>query len=204
MKFSDSLKYACEDYSLQLSEDTIKRLDTYAMHFFEWNGTHNLSGAKTSEALIENIIDSLYPLKFVKKPENMLDVGTGAGFPGLILAAAMPDTDTVLCEPLNKRSSFLRFASYQMGLDRVRVEKKRVEQLEYAPFGLITSRAVTDTSLLFDLTKRVSDSSTEYLFYKGSRAENEAAEAGVSECSKIVERENRRYLYIRECYKRES
>lgn len=196
MNFQDKLVAECKENQLELDKDIYERLDIYAKYFFEWNAIHNLSGAKSIEDLIENIIDSLYPLKFIDKPKNMLDVGTGAGFPGLILATAMPDVDTVLSEPINKRSSFLRFVSFQMGLDNVIVEKKRVEQLEYDPFCLITSRAVTDTALLFDLTKGVSNIDTKYLFYKGSRANDEVLEAGVRECSKIITRKNRRYLYI--------
>ena len=199
MSFQDDLRLRCIESGIDIGEDTIERLGVYAKHFFEWNSIHNLSGAKSKDALIDNIIDSLYPLKFIEKPKNLLDVGTGAGFPGLILATAMPDIEVVLSEPLNKRSSFLRFVSFQMGLEHIKVEKRRVEQLEYEPFCLITSRAVTDTSLLFDLTKRVSDNNTRYLFYKGSRAEDEALEAGVRECSQIVERGDRRYLYINEC-----
>ncbi len=199
MSFQNDLRVRCIESGLDIEGDTIERLGIYAKHFFEWNGIHNLSGAKSEDALIDNIIDSLYPLKFIEKPKNLLDVGTGAGFPGLILATAMPDIDTVLSEPLNKRSSFLRFAAFQMGLENVKVEKKRVEQLEYKPFGLISSRAVTDTSLLFDLTQNVRDNDTEYLFYKGSRAEDEVAEAGVGDCSEIIERGNRRYLYIKGC-----
>ena len=199
MSFQNNLRLQCKQSGVDISEDTIKRLDIYAKYFFEWNSIHNLSGARSEEALIDNIIDSLYPLKFIEKPKNILDVGTGAGFPGLILATAMPDIEVVLSEPLNKRSSFLRFVSFQMQLEHIKVEKKRVEELEHEPFCLITSRAVTDTSLLFNLTKRVSDKNTRYLFYKGSRAENEALKAGVRECSQIVERRDRRYLYIKGC-----
>ena len=196
MKFINRLKQECQKASLNIDEETFKRLDIYSTHFFEWNSIHNLSGAKTVEALIENIIDSLYPIKFIEKPQNILDVGTGAGFPGLILSSFMPDIETVLCEPLNKRSSFLRFVAFQMGLDRVKVEKKRVEKLNYEPFDLITSRAVTDTSLLFDLTKQVSNSDTKYLFYKGSRVEDEIKEAKIKNSSQIIQRGNRKYLYI--------
>ena len=200
MNFDDKLKYACEKDNISVDSEALKRLDIYAKHFFEWNNIHNLSGAKTKEALIDNIIDSLYPLKFLQKPGNMIDVGTGAGFPGLILAAVMPDTDTVLCEPLNKRSSFLRFVSFQMGLERVTVEKKRVEQLiSKQPFELITSRAVTDTALLFDLTKNISSQDTQYLFYKGSRVEDEMSKAGIKECGEVITRANRKYLYIKKC-----
>ena len=190
------LKQECKNNLINIDKDSLERLNIYATHFFEWNNTHNLSGAKTEKSLIENIIDSLYPIKFIQKPKNILDVGTGAGFPGLILASVMSDIDIVLCEPINKRSSFLRFVTFQMGLNKVVVEKKRVEQLIYKPFDLITSRAVTDTSLLLNLTKKVSNSNTKYLYYKGSRAEDEVKEAGIGKNIQIIERDKRKYIYI--------
>jgi 16S rRNA (guanine527-N7)-methyltransferase len=129
-------------------------------------------------------------------PETLLDVGTGAGFPGLILAAAWPETPVLLCEPLKKRAAFLRIAALEMGLERVEVARKRVEDLSHEPFGLISSRAVTDTKLLLELTRHVSDGHTRYLFYKGTRVEEEISRLPAGLEAEITERAPRRYLYL--------
>jgi len=172
------------------------RLERFAEMLEEWNRVHNLTGARNREEIGKNIVDSLIPVGFVEAPASLLDVGTGAGFPGLMLAIAWPDTETVLCEPRNKRAAFLRYAALELGLQNVRVEKKRVEKLEKRSFGLISSRAVTDTALLLQLTKNLHDSQTRYLFYKGSRLEEELKETESTLQKTVVTRGQRHYLYL--------
>ena len=185
------------DVGLDLSDEVLKRLDVFTNVLHEWNGTHNLTGAKTINAIHDNILDSLYPLTFIPHPESLLDVGTGAGFPGLILAAAWPVIPVVLAEPLGKRAAFLKFAAMEMGLSNVTVAKMRVESLNHEPFGLITSRAVTDTRLLLELTAGVSDGATQYLFYKGSRAADEVGALERQPNYDIVQWNKRHFVWIK-------
>jgi 16S rRNA (guanine527-N7)-methyltransferase len=183
--------------SLSPDAETIARLERFTVLLHEWNQVHNFTGAKTIEAIHANIIDSLYPLTFVQTPQTLLDVGTGAGFPGLVLAIALPDTEVVLSEPLKKRVSFLRYACIDIGLGNVNVEARRVEHLKHVPFDLITSRAVTRTKLLLELTRQVSDAHTGYLFYKGSRVFDELEDVQHQLDYDIVQKNQRNYLYIR-------
>ena len=67
---------------ITLESETIVKLENFASLLNEWNQIHNLTGAKTIDAIYTNIIDSLYPLTFITRPMTLLDVGTGAGFPG--------------------------------------------------------------------------------------------------------------------------
>jgi len=180
-----------------LSEEIIGKLEQFAVLLHEWNQIHNLTGAKSITAIYDNIVDSLYPLTFIKIPKTLLDVGTGAGFPGLVLAIALPDTEVVLAEPLKKRVSFLKYAAIDLGLQNVTVEAKRVETVEHEPFGMISSRAVTNTKLLLDLTSRISDVHTEYLFYKGSRVFDEVAQVEGDLSYDIIQKNQRNYLYIK-------
>jgi len=185
-----------EDISLDIP--TIVKLENFASLLHEWNQVHNLTGAKTVDAIYLNIIDSLYPLNFIKTPMSLLDVGTGAGFPGLVLAIALPKTVVVLAEPLKKRVSFLKYAAIDLSLKNVTVEAKRVENITSTPFSLITSRAVTNTKLLLNLTKNISDTQTEYLFYKGSRLFDELQDVQQKLVYEVVEKNRRNYLYIKE------
>lgn len=182
---------------MTISSETIVKLENFASLLHEWNQIHNLTGAKTVEAIYVNIVDSLYPLTFIKQPKSLLDVGTGAGFPGLALAIAMPETEVVLAEPLKKRVSFLKYAAIDLVLPNVSVEAKRVEFVEHEAFELISSRAVTNTKLLLDLTKEISDSKTEYLFYKGSRVFDEIEDVQHQLDYDIVQKNQRNYLYIK-------
>ena len=191
------LRTCLRQEGIELPIEIIEKLEHFTLLLQEWNRVHNLTGAKTVEAIYGNIIDSLYPLVFIVKPKSLLDVGTGAGFPGFVLAAALPETEVVLAEPLKKRVTFLKYAAIDIGLENVKVEAKRVERVEHAPFDLISSRAVTNTKLLLELTENISDSHTNYLFYKGSRVfeEIEAVEHQLD--YDIVQKNQRNYLYIR-------
>jgi len=182
---------------IQLESQIIVKLENFASLLHEWNQIHNLTGAKTIDAIYLNIIDSLYPLTFIQRPKTLLDVGTGAGFPGLVLAIALPDTKVVLAEPLKKRVSFLKYAAIDLGLTNVSVEAKRVEKVEHEAFDLISSRAVTNTKLLLELTTKISDTHTEYLFYKGSRVFEEIEDVQHQLRYDIVQKNHRNYLYIK-------
>ena len=197
MKNNNALESMLSRAQIEVDGVAIERLERFAQLLHEWNGTHNLTGAKSLPAIYENIVDSLYPLTFVDRPDSLLDVGTGAGFPGLVLAVAWPQVPTVLAEPLGKRAAFLKYAAMELELTKVEVARKRVERLEHPPFGLITSRAVTDTQLLLDLTQHVVDEQTQYLFYKGSRVTEEVDGLTKLENYAIVQRNKRNFLWIK-------
>jgi 16S rRNA (guanine527-N7)-methyltransferase len=192
-----NLKEKLQRENIILDDACIGKLEQFAVLLHEWNGVHNLTGAKTIEAIYANIVDSLYPLTFIEKPHTLLDVGTGAGFPGLVLAIVLPQTEVVLAEPLKKRAAFLKYACIDIGIANVKVEAKRVEYLAHAPFDLVSSRAVTNTELLLNLTKTLSDAHTRYLFYKGSRVFEEIDALQHQLEYDIVQKNQRNYLYIR-------
>jgi len=192
-----NLSQYLDNEKITLESETIVKLENFASLLHEWNQIHNLTGAKTIDAIYSNIVDSLYPLTFIEKPTTLLDVGTGAGFPGLVLAITLPKTEVVLAEPLKKRVSFLKYAAIDLELKNVKVEAKRVENVEHEAFGLITSRAVTNTKLLLDLTKKISSKETQYLFYKGSRVFDEIEDVQHQLDYDIVQKNQRNYLYIK-------
>jgi 16S rRNA (guanine527-N7)-methyltransferase len=180
-----------------VSENKLLKLERFADLLHEWNQIHNLTGAKTIEKIYENIVDSIYPISFISSPKSLLDVGTGAGFPGMILAIVYPDSEVVLCEPLNKRVSFLKYASMELEAKNISVAKMRVENLTHSPFTMISSRAVTDTKLLLDITAHLSDERTQYLFYKGSQVFGEIDSFDNQLNYDIVQRDKRNYLWIK-------
>ena len=149
-----------------------------------------------AKAIEENILDSIYPLSFIDKYESFADIGTGAGYPGLILAMAQRDVKSYLIEPRIKRVSFLNFVKASLKLDNLTVLCNRVEEVKSLQVDLITSRAVTNTSLLLDITTNIKKDNSSYLFYKGSMLEEELEVAKVNDY-KIVNRKDRNYLYIK-------
>ena len=192
-----NLSQYLDNEGIRLEGEIVTKLELFSSLLNEWNQVHNLTGAKTIDAIYVNIVDSLYPLTFIEKPKTLLDVGTGAGFPGLVLAIALQGTDVVLAEPLKKRVSFLKYAAIDLELPNVSVEAKRVEQVEHDAFELISSRAVTNTKLLLDLTKDISNNRTEYLFYKGSRVFDEIEDVQHQLTYDIVQKNQRNYLHIK-------
>lgn len=162
----------------------------------QWGKIHNLSGRLSSEDIYENILDSLYPLTFIDKYDSFADIGTGAGYPGLVLAIALRDVKSYLIEPRIKRVSFLNFVKASLKLENLTIICDRVEKVKDIQVDLITSRAVTNTSLLLDITSNIKKEDSSYLFYKGSMLETELEEAKVNNY-KIVNRNDRNYLYIK-------
>jgi 16S rRNA (guanine527-N7)-methyltransferase len=191
------LKDKLREEGIGLDEKRIGKLERFGALLHEWNQIHNLTGAKSIEVINRNIIDSLYPLTFIENPGSLLDVGTGAGFPGLVLAIAFPDSEVLLAEPLKKRSAFLKYAAIDLDLGNVAVEAKRVEAVDHTPFELITSRAVTNTRLLLELSRKVSNEQTAYLFYKGERVFDEIDEVEAVLSYEIIQKNRRNYLYIK-------
>jgi 16S rRNA (guanine527-N7)-methyltransferase len=187
-----------QDAKISLNPYQIAQLNRFTILLEEWNKIHNLTGAKTTQEVHRNILDSLYPYTFIKEPLSILDVGTGAGFPGLILAIAYPKSQTVLCEPRKKRASFLKFVAMELELDNVEVIKKRVEEYHTdVPFELISSRAVTNTKMLLSLTEHLQDDATRFLFYKGEQVFSELELVDSPIYYDIIEKNQRNYLYIK-------
>lgn len=193
-----NLKNALLDAELNLPENFFANIQKYKEHLHKWNKIHNLTGAK-DEKIVDNFIyDAVYPVKFLPQVDSLMDIGTGAGFPGMILAFALPQTEVTLVEPLTKRASFLQFIKADLGLQNVRVVKKRVEQMESEIFDIITSRAVTDTKMLLKLSENFRDADSKLLFYKGEKVFDEMSDIAEGMPYKIIEQENRHYLLLGE------
>jgi len=144
----------------------------YINLLLKWNKVHSVTNYNQQElqAQIKETIDAIQYLPPIK---TALDIGTGAGIPGLILAIAMPDVKWYLVEPLQKRYSFLNYAKLSLKIDNVEIIPKRLEKVEPFKVDLITSRAVKNTKFLIELSKGFYDENTTFLLYKGENAKNE-------------------------------
>ena len=191
------LKRRIQAENITLPDNFFHNIQKYKEHLFKWNKIHNLTGARDEATVDDFIFDALFPLSFLPSVNSLLDIGTGAGFPGMILAFGLPDAKVTLVEPLTKRASFLQFIKADLGLENVRVVKKRVEEMESEIFELITSRAVTDTKMLLELSKNLRDEHSKLLFYKGEKVFDEVEDThGMPH--KIIERKKRHYLLLGE------
>lgn len=182
-----------KEQNIPVPEHFFEYAEHYKTLLAKWNKIHNLTGAKTPAQIDDFIVDAIAPVTFLPSVKTAMDIGTGAGFPGMILAMGMPKTHFTLVEPLTKRASFLQFVKADLGLENVEVKAVRVEQLEPASYDLITSRAVTDTQMLLKLSKPFCTSKTLLLFYKGEKVYDEVDE---TLNYKVFQTANRHYLLI--------
>ena len=174
----------------------MEKFKKYIDLLLKYNKVHRLSGAKNSSEVEKNIDDSLYPLGFLDTTnmEEVVDIGTGAGFPGMILAIALPAVHFTLVEPLMKRTAFLHLVKSTYDLQNVTIMTERIENIKPFEADLITSRAVAKTDMLLDLASAFIGKKTEILFYKGENVFNEVSKEMDYE---IIQRDKRYYLYIK-------
>lgn len=158
----------------QQPKDFLNNCKIFTDLILKYNKIHNITGAKNAQQIKENIQDSIYPLRFLKTQiKNVIDVGTGAGFPGFILAMYLPHVHFTLFEPIKKKSSFLHLAKSSLKLKNIDIISQRVEKVKAFKVDLICSRAVTKTDVLIDICKDFISEETILLFYKGSSVDEE-------------------------------
>jgi 16S rRNA (guanine527-N7)-methyltransferase len=161
----------------------------------EWNEVHRLTGSVTQ--FWKNFEDSIYPLGFLEHFDSFVDIGSGAGFPGMALAIAKPEILATLVEPNVKRSSFLRFVTVKLGLKNVKIQSKKIQDIKNQTFDLVVSRAVADVSSLLDWSTNIRNQSSKILLYKGEQSAN-ASDARILNYE-TIKKDERIYLYIKEC-----
>jgi len=191
------MKKQLETLGLEFDEHFYERCDKFIELLQQWGKIHNLTASLKDSDIQANMIDSIHPLTFIESFDSLVDVGTGAGFPGMILAIARPEVKVTLVEPRAKRVSFLNFVKSALKLQNVEVIQDRIENIHDKKFDLVTSRAVTNASLLITLTSNISDENTSYLFYKGSLCQKEIEDAKVENYEIVKVGEHRNYLYMK-------
>ncbi len=186
MKVDFQLRLAegLEKLKIELGSDSCKQLEYYYTELKKWAKKVNLIARMTSdEQIIENhFLDSLMILPLLEAEEShLLDVGTGAGFPGLVCKIAKPDLEVTLVEPRLKRVSFLKHVVRSLDLQGVNTLACRVEDEEQLPsatgFSHITSRAVADIASFLALVERFSPSGARLICMKGPKWQEEVDSA---------------------------
>lgn len=129
-----------------LDHVAVEKLDHYLSLLEKWNAVINLTAIRDRERMITlHVLDSFTVAPCLDRHHRLLDVGSGAGIPGIPLAVACPHLEVTLLEPNQKKAAFLRQARLELGLDRVNVVAERVERWETAErFDVIISRAFSD------------------------------------------------------------
>jgi 16S rRNA (guanine527-N7)-methyltransferase len=142
---------------VEISKEQIVMLDKYYKMLIEWNKKTNLTAiTEEKQVYLKHFYDSL-TLSLVydfNKNISVCDVGTGAGFPGLVLKIVFPGIKLILVDSNNKKIQFLTAVVNQLGLDRVEIEHFRIEEYgkkEREKFDVVTCRAVARLNIISEL-----------------------------------------------------
>jgi len=169
-----------EEFAAQtgVSRETLSRLKAYADVLADWNARHNLVAKSTLPDLWRrHFWDSAQLLPLIPGAARTLaDLGSGAGFPGLVLAALRPDLAVTLHEATTKKCAFLQAAADRMGL-AVTIQNARLEDLGPQPFDILTARALAPLPQLLRYAQNFVDLNSVCLFLKGQNVGAELTEA---------------------------
>ncbi|WP_260926091.1 16S rRNA (guanine(527)-N(7))-methyltransferase RsmG [Novosphingobium sp. 9] len=153
-----------------------ERIETLIAMLVEENKVQNLvSAASLDQVWQRHIVDSAQLLAHVPRETSgvWLDLGTGAGFPGLAVAALRPDLEVVMVESRARRIDWLDRARIAMGLDRAQVVGSRLELVESRDVSVVSARAFAPLDKLLALSARFSTSETIWVLPKGRSAQQE-------------------------------
>lgn len=167
------IQQGSEKLGLDLTDDQISRLQTYVGLLDKWNKVYNLSAIRDpNEMVSRHILDSLTILPYLKG-DSLLDVGTGAGLPGIPVAIMHPEIAVTLLDTNSKKTRFLQQVKAELGLDNVTVVHARVEEAELPKFAMVTARAFATIKDIIDLTGQHCDDAGCLLLMKGTYPDEE-------------------------------
>jgi 16S rRNA (guanine527-N7)-methyltransferase len=161
-----------------VSRETLARLKAYADVLVDWNARHNLVAKSTLPDLWSRHFWDSAQLAALIPPaaRTLADLGSGAGFPGLVLAALRPDLSVTLHEATTKKCAFLRLAAERMGVP-VAIQSARLEDLPASRFDVVTARALAPLPHLLEYAHRFVGPNSVCLFLKGQNVGAELTEA---------------------------
>lgn len=142
--------------NVKIDESMCKQFYQYMKLLLEWNEKINLTAiTEENEVILKHFIDSLTIFKYIEDGETIIDIGTGAGFPGIPLAITKKENKITLVDSLNKRINFLLNVKKELNLNNVEAIHSRIEEIgknnNYREqYNIVTSRAVAKLNVLLE------------------------------------------------------
>ena len=181
--YKDLLKDKAEMFHVKLDEQALERFDTYGKLLVEWNEKINLTAITDPEGItIKHFLDSLTILGYVDIPEGakVIDVGTGAGFPGLAMLIARPDLDMTLMDSTKKRlmviENILETIDLKANVVHARAEEAGKNKMFREKYDFSTARAVTNLRDLAEYCLPFVKVGGSFIPMKSAKAQEEIAE----------------------------
>jgi len=162
---------------LEIPAGAIDGLLEYMVQLKEWSGTYNLVAPRERDFLLaRHLLDSLSIAPFLKQG-SLLDIGTGAGLPGLPLAIIKPDMNVTMVDSAGKKIRFIRHVGRKLKLENIEPLHQRVEDItDMGPFENITSRAFASLTQFAEAARHCADENTQLLAMKGVNPRQELKE----------------------------
>jgi len=165
---SEQLQSGCKQLGVELSAEAQLILLEYVAMLHRWNRIYNLTAIRDPLQMVSNhLLDSLAVLPYLW-PGRWLDVGCGAGLPGMVLAVAQPGWEFTLLDSNSKKTSFVQQVIIELGLCNVSVHCERVERWQCkAPFDGVISRAFSGLGEFMQKTRHLLDEQGRWAAMKG-------------------------------------
>lgn len=196
MEAVELFRSVCAETEVAISERQLKQFALYGNWLREWNERFNLTAVTDwREIFVKHFLDSAYALISIERKqcvESVLDLGSGAGFPGVVWKILRPDLRVTLCDSLRKRTQFLKFVTDGLGLSSVVILHARAEELGRQGdfrerFASVTARAVARLPVLIELASPLLQVGGNFYGLKGPTSLQEISEAehafGVLRCA---------------------
>ena len=160
---------------LDVSPAQQDKLMNYLALMFKWNAVYNLTSLRDPMQMVtHHLLDSLAAVPAFAAAQNVLDVGSGGGLPGIVLAIVRPDMKVSMIDTVHKKTAFLTQVKAELGLANVTVYTARVEQLQVSDkFDVITSRAFADLSDFVNWSSHLLADGGRYIALKGVAPKDE-------------------------------
>lgn len=182
--FKEMLKNEVEKIGLTLTDKQIEQFEQYKNLLVEWNEKINLTAiTEDYEVIMKHFVDCLEIVKYIQKGSSIIDVGTGAGFPGIVIAIYFDtNVNITLLDALNKRLIFLQEVVDKLGLKNINIVHGRAEEMaqkeEYREmYDVVVSRAVANLGVLLEYDTPYIKVNGKGLFMKGDKVQEEIKEA---------------------------
>ena len=198
MDFVQRLK----DFNIKINDEQIKRFMNYMNLLLEWNEKINLTAiTQPEEVKLKHFVDSLTVLKYINDDDKVIDIGTGAGFPGIPLKIMKENTKITLLDSLNKRINFLNIVIETLNLRNIQAIHGRAEEiarnkLYREKYDVAVSRAVANLSTLTEYMLPFVKVGGKCICMKGANVneELERAQNAIKELGGEIERVDNFYL----------
>ncbi len=154
MDFNEKILHAFKSIDIKLNENEVQSFKKYMDLLLEWNTKINLTAiTEEDEIILKHFLDSCTIMKYIKSEDKIIDIGTGAGFPGIPLKIINPDIHITLMDSLNKRINFLNDVIDKLSLKNIDAVHSRAEDLARnekfrEKYDIAVSRAVANLSTL--------------------------------------------------------